>query len=111
MKIGIVGSRTLFVTNLTDYLPSNCTEIVSGGARGIDQCAKQAATENDLLYKEFLPDYQVYGRGAPIVRNRQIVDYSDEIIAFWDGTSRGTKTVIDYCKKANKKCTVIMISN
>ncbi len=69
MKIAIVGSRNLKVNNLRKYLPKNVTEIVSGGARGVDTSAKE---------------------------------YADAVIAFWDGKSKGTKYVIDRCKKVNK---------
>ena len=111
MKIAIIGSRNLIVENLEKYIPDNCEEIVSGGADGIDKCAKDYANKLKITLKEFFPEYKIYGRSAPIVRNKLIVDYSDEVIAFWNGVSKGTKSVIDYCKKRNKKCTVIMCDN
>ena len=103
MKVAIIGSRTIFIENIKDYIPQGTTEIVSGGAKGVDTCAKLFAESNNITYSEFLPDYKKYGRAAPIVRNRLIVDSADIIIAFWDGTSKGTKSVIDYCNKAGKK--------
>ncbi len=109
MKVAIIGSRELEIKDLSPYLPENSTEIVSGGARGIDACAESFAKANLLCSTIFLPDYKSYGRAAPIVRNKQIVEYADEVIAFWDGSSRGTKYVIDLCRKTNKKCTVIEI--
>lgn len=102
MKIAIIGSRNLEVSNLEKYLPNNVTEIVSGGAKGIDACAKRFAVEKEIKLTEFLPEYEKYGRGAPLKRNLQIIDYSDLVIAFWDGTSRGTKYVIDNCKRIGK---------
>ncbi len=106
MKIAIIGSRNLIVTHLEKYLPDSVTEIVSGGAKGIDTCAKEYAIENHLLLTEFLPEYNKYGRRAPLIRNLQIIDYADSVIAFWDGTSRGTAHVISVCKKKHKKVTV-----
>lgn len=106
MKIAIIGSRNLKVTNLERYLPEGATEIVSGGARGIDTCAREYALAHSLKLTEFLPDYGRYGRRAPLVRNDEIIAYSDEVLAFWDGKSRGTKYVIDHCKRQNKKVTV-----
>lgn len=41
MKVAIVGSRNLHINNLGNYLPENVTEIVSGGAKGIDECIKR----------------------------------------------------------------------
>lgn len=102
MKIAVIGSRSLTVSNLSSYLPQETTEIVSGGAKGIDICAKSYAIKNGLKITEFLPDYNKYGRAAPIIRNDLIIDYSDEVFAFWDGHSRGTKYVIEQCRKKSE---------
>ena len=107
MKIAVIGSRGLKVNDLGKYLPVGVTEIVSGGAKGIDTCAREYALANGLKLTEFLPEYEKYGRGAPLKRNLQIIDYADEVLAFWDRRSRGTKYVIEQCKKRNKKVTVI----
>ena len=101
MKAAVVGSRGLHVDHLEDYLPEDVTEIVSGGARGIDACAKNYALSHGLKLTEFLPEYGKYGRGAPLRRNITIIEYADLVLAFWDGRSRGTKFVIDNCKKRN----------
>ena len=103
MKVAVIGSRSLAVQNLEEYLPQGVTEIVSGGAKGIDTCAKEYACREGLKLTEFLPDYQRYGRGAPLQRNLEIIDYADEVIAFWDGQSRGTRFVIEECRKQGKK--------
>ncbi len=107
MKIAIIGSRNLEVKNLEDYLSSGTREIVSGGAKGIDSCAADYADKNRITLTEFLPNYERYGRGAPIVRNKRIVEYADEVLAFWDGKSKGTLSVIKYCEEIGKKCTII----
>ena len=66
MRVAVIGSRTLHIENLKDYLPDDTTEIVSGGAKGVDADAKEYATQNQIPITEFLPDYQRYGRGAPL---------------------------------------------
>ena len=109
MKLAIIGSRGLWVDNLGDYLPPGVTEIVSGGAKGIDTCARQYAQEHGLKLTEFLPDYRRYGRGAPLRRNLEIIAYADQVLAFWDGNSSGTKHVIDECNKQKKKVTVHLL--
>lgn len=109
MKIAIVGSRNLHISNLEKYLPVDVTEIVSGGAKGIDECAKKYAISHKIKLKEFLPEYNKYSKAAPLKRNLQIIEYADMVIAFWDGRSKGTKHVIDVCKKHNKKITVFKI--
>jgi len=109
MKVAIIGSRGLVTNDLGKYLPNGVTEIVSGGAMGIDTCARAYASEKNIPLTEVLPEYRRYGRGAPLKRNVQIADYADAVLAFWDGESRGTKFVIDYCNRLSKPVTVILI--
>lgn len=75
---------------------------MTGGAVGIDTCAAEYAKKKGIKLTQFLPQYSIFGRAAPIVRNKKIVDYSDKIIAFWDGKSKGTLSVIKYAKKIGK---------
>ena len=110
MKLAIIGSRDLMIDELEKYVPKGTTEIISGGANGIDRCAKKYAYDIGLKYTEFLPDYKKYKRAAPLKRNIQIIEYADEIIAFWNGKSKGTKFVIDTCNRQNKKITVYVAS-
>lgn len=95
MKIAIVGSRNVTVSDIGRYI-SNVEEIVSGGAVGVDSCAAEYAKENGIKITVFLPQYKLYGRAASIIRNKEIVNYSDKIIAFWNGSSKGTLSVIKY---------------
>lgn len=107
MKVAIIGSRGLTITDFSPYLPAETTEIVSGGARGIDQSAKEFALRNGFKYTEFLPDYARYKKGAPLMRNTEIIAYADMVIAFWDGKSRGTKFVIDKCGEIGREVRVV----
>lgn len=109
MKIAVIGSRGLWIENLGKYLPCDTDEIVSGGAAGVDSCAKAYALENNIKLTEFLPQYDKYKRGAPLRRNIEIIKYADEVIAFWDGKSHGTKYVIDNCRKMGKNVNVIIM--
>lgn len=111
MKVGVIGSRTIININLKDYIPKETTEIVSGGAKGVDTLAREYAMKHNLKITEFLPDYNSYGKSAPLKRNIQIINESDMIIAFWDKKSRGTKYVINNCEKLGKKCIVIIHEN
>lgn len=97
MKVAVIGSRTLKIDNLGDYLPQNTTEIISGGAKGIDSCAREYALSHNIKLTEILPDYARYGKGAPLKRNITIIQSADIVLTFWDGKSRGTKFVIDKC--------------
>lgn len=110
MKVAVVGSRSIRVENIGDYLPKDVSEIVSGGAKGIDFCAREYALKNGIKLTEFLPRYDKFGKNAPLMRNIEIIDYVDFVIAFWNGKSRGTQFVIENCIKRNKKIKVIEIN-
>lgn len=109
MKVAIIGSRGLELSDFSPYLPAETDEIVSGGAYGIDRCARRYANSHGIKLTEFLPDYDSYGRRAPLLRNLTIIDYADLVLAFWDGSSRGTYFVIENCKKKGKPCKVFKI--
>lgn len=108
MKIAVVGSRDIslsferFYELLGDLLPDEATAVISGGARGVDSLAAQFAKMRGLPLEEFLPDYKLFGKIAPLVRNRSIVDSADFVVALWDGKSRGTLNTIDYTLESNK---------
>jgi len=55
MKLAIVGSRNIMIDDLEKYLPEGVTEIVSGGAKGVDSCARDFALGHGIKLTEFLP--------------------------------------------------------
>jgi hypothetical protein len=109
MKLAIVGSRSITDYDLAPVIPEGVTEIVSGGARGIDRVAEKYATDNNIKFTVFLPDYDSYGRAAPIIRNRDIIAYADNILAIWDGDSKGTRFMINESYRQGKLLQVVSI--
>ena len=109
MKVAVVGSRSLNVPDLQKYLPHQLTEIVSGGAAGVDRCAREYAQQNQIPLTEFLPQYERYRRAAPLKRNEQLVASADCVIAFWDGQSKGTLSSIQYALRAHKELHVYIL--
>lgn len=113
MKVAIIGTRTApgnIATTILRSLPENVTEIVSGGAAGVDKAAEEVAGILSLPVRRFLPDYRRYGSRAPLCRNIQIVEYADRVIAFWDGKSRGTRHCIIECINRRKPVRIIRIN-
>lgn len=108
MKVAVVGSRSLTNITVDRYIPEEADEIVSGGALGVDSAAGEFAKKKGIKLTEFLPKYELYGRAAPILRNREIVNYSDKIIVFWDGSSKGALSVIRYAEKIKKPLEVVL---
>ena len=107
MIIAAAGSRCTAPCDSGAYLPENITEIVSGGAKGVDSVAREYALSRNIKLTEFLPEYEKNGKAAPIKRNERMAGYADEVFVFWDGKSRGTKSVKDLFEKAGKRVTVI----
>ncbi|MBE6968717.1 MAG: DUF2493 domain-containing protein [Ruminococcaceae bacterium] len=110
MRVAVVGSRALQIDDWENYLPPDTDEIISGGAKGIDQSVANFARSNGIALKEFLPEYDKYGKRAPLLRNISIIEKADLVLAFWDGKSRGTKFVIDTCRTRNIPIRVILLT-
>lgn len=112
MKIAIVGSRGWkdreIIKKYISTLPKD-TVIVSGGAKGADLIAESCAKELGLETKIFLPEWSEHGSRAGIFRNSLIVSYSDKVVAFWDGQSKGTKDTIDKALKASNIKEILII--
>lgn len=102
-KIAVVGSRGYknldWVRACVVALPEG-SMVLSGGAPGVDRAAEQTAARYHIPLYVFLAAWDLRGRGAGLARNSQIVEAADEVIAFWDGKSRGT---LDTIRKARAK--------
>lgn len=110
MKIAVVGSRKAppdAAVRILKQLPPQITEMISGGADGIDTAAQEVARTLGIPMRIIAPDYEQYGRQAPLVRNREIIACADEVLAFWNGSSKGTQYVIAECIKQGKPVRVI----
>lgn len=106
MKLAIVGSRTvtpMLRAKVLAYVASLAPSVtvVSGGARGVDTIAVDAARKRGLPTMVIPADWSL-GKGAGFQRNGTIVESSDAVVAFWDGVSRGTEDTIRKAHKAGK---------
>ena len=108
MKLAIVGSRNITKIDIASHINVQPTLIISGGAKGVDSIAANYAHANNIELLVIKPDYKAHRQGAPIRRNEAIVLKCDQVLAFWDGKSRGTKYTIDFAQKHNKKVDVVM---
>lgn len=111
MKLAIIGSRNCPPINIEEHLKYVPDTIISGGAVGVDTYAQEFAKKKGLKLIIFYPNYEKYGKAAPLKRNELIVAECDCLIAFWDGVSRGTKFTIDYATKQNKPVKIVHIDN
>jgi hypothetical protein len=113
MKTIIAGGRDFEDYNLLrekcdKLINSNLTEIVSGRAKGADTLGERYAKERGFDVKLFPADWKTHGRKAGHIRNKQMADYGEMLIAFWDGKSSGTKNMIE---NANKLGLIVHIVN
>ena len=110
-KVIVAGSRDFqnypLLCKELDKIRESIAEIVCGEARGADTLGRTYAYDNDIPIKSFPADWHTYGNQAGFIRNEQMGDYADELIAFWDGQSPGTRHMIKYMQNLGKKVTVI----
>lgn len=102
MKVAIIGSRSIENADIRPLIPAGTTEIISGGAKGIDCLAEQYAKKNGIQLRIIPPNYQKYGKEAPLIRNREIVELCEMVVAIWDGVSKGTIYTVRYAKMRGK---------
>ena len=99
MKLAIVGSRgfpaphTAVPRIVRPYLAPDLF-LITGDAKGVDQAVRTYALGNTGL-RVYAANWDLYGRGAGFIRNELIVKEADQVVALWDGASRGTKSAID----------------
>ena len=116
MKVIIAGSRNISVTTseISQYLGdvlSSVTEVVSGGATGIDTSGENFAREFKLPITRFLPDWDTHGRAAGPLRNKKMAQYGDVLLLIWDGSSKGSKSMKSEMKKLNKPIVEVIYGN
>ena len=107
MKLLIAGSRCIHKFDLTGYVPSETTLIITGGATGMDALAEEYADKKHLSKLVLRPQYELFGRCAPLKRNEKMIELCDMALVVWDGKSKGTKSTICYAEKKNKDVCII----
>ena len=109
MKLLIVGSRSITNFDLSPYITENVDTVISGGAGGVDSLAEQYADLHHLSKYILRPRYDLYGRAAPLKRNKQMVDIADALLVIWDGRSKGTQYTLKYAEKMKKQVTLVVV--
>lgn len=105
-KVIIAGGRDF---NNYELLKEKCDKIlssiddrimiVSGCSLGADSLGERYANEREYLLAYYPVNWRLYGAGGGPVRNREMVDYADALIAFWDEKSKGTAHTIRLAEK------------
>ena len=113
MKTIIAGSRgiTNYYILIKAYMqcPFDITSVVSGCARGVDTLGEKFANDNSLPLEKYPADWDTYGKRAGYIRNTEMADNAEALLAIWDGESRGTKHMIDIAREKGLKVFVYMV--
>jgi len=113
MKVIIAGGRDFkdyeYLSTCCDKYLSKQTEIeiVSGAANGADKLGERYAKEKGYPISSHQADWDRYKKSAGYIRNKEMAEYADALIAFWDGKSKGTKHMIDLARELGLKVRII----
>jgi len=116
MKTIIAGSRGVSFNQVKEALllcswTAEITVVVSGTAIGADQHGEAWAKLCGLAVERYPADWKLHGKAAGPIRNRQMAENAEGLIAIWDGESRGTKNMIDTAKSLGLRVFVHIIEN
>ena len=112
-RVIIAGGRDFLnyplLRQTMDHLLINVQDevvIVCGKARGADSLGEQYAKERGYQIHAFPADWERFGKAAGFIRNEDMAQNADALVAFWDGQSRGTKNMIDLAHRYHLKVRV-----
>jgi hypothetical protein len=115
LNVIIAGSRSItdekHLFRALKECPFEITGVVCGGARGVDKLGKNHAICLGLELHEFPADWDRHGKAAGFIRNSQMADFADALLAIWDGKSRGTNHMVQEMHKRGKPVKVFIIAS
>ncbi len=115
MKVIIAGGREfsnyqllkLKCDQLLSQSDKTDIQIVSGGAKGADELGERYAREKRYIVKRFEANWEADGKAAGPIRNRKMAEYATHLIAFWNGSSRGTMSMINIATELGLKIRIV----
>ena len=113
MNVIVAGSRGFYnydilrVTLDSILFNQANVKIICGEARGADALGKRYAKEHGIEVLSFPANWDKYGKSAGYRRNREMAAIADSLVAFWDGSSKGTANMIDIMQRAGKPVKVV----
>jgi hypothetical protein len=101
MKTIIAGSREIkdlgIIERAVKESEFEVTSVTSGGARGVDKTGEEWASKNNLPCEVISANWDTFGKAAGYIRNEEMAQCSEALIAVWDGKSKGKKTRLMSC--------------
>lgn len=112
MKVAIVGSRHFAdpgrVTDYVKSLPKNAS-VLTGSASGVDAAATKAARERGMAVQVMAASFdEMSDATKAAARNQRLVNTCDVLVAFWDGSSEGTRATVERALDSGKEVHVFV---
>jgi predicted Rossmann fold nucleotide-binding protein DprA/Smf involved in DNA uptake len=112
LRVAIVGSRRFSepfrVSDYVNSLPPRAS-IITGSASGVDAAATKAAREKGIAVQVMPASFdELADAGRSAARNQRLVDACDVLVAFWDGTSKGTRATVERALDSGKEVHVFV---
>jgi predicted Rossmann fold nucleotide-binding protein DprA/Smf involved in DNA uptake len=112
MRVAIVGSRRFsepsLVTDYVNALPPRAS-IITGSASGVDAAATKAARAKGVPIQVMPASFdELADSGRSAARNQRLVDACDVLVAFWDGSSKGTRATVERALDSGKEVHVFV---
>lgn len=107
MKLIVSGTRDIWdnvaVKEAFDFVQReiNVTEVITGGALGVDTLADKIAREKKLDRTIMPANCEKHKLSAGPRRNLRMANYGEVLLAVWDGESPGTRDMIILAEKYN----------
>jgi len=113
LRAAIVGSRHFSdLARVTEYVKSlpPRASIITGSASGVDAAATKAAREKGIPV-QVLPALfdELADPNKAAARNQRLVDSCDVLVAFWDGSSKGTRSTVERALDSGKEVHVFVV--
>ncbi|MBO5996325.1 MAG: DUF2493 domain-containing protein, partial [Acetobacter sp.] len=100
-------NRLILSVMFQNKMKTNNVIIVSGHAPGADTLGEKFAADHNLQCELHPADWNRHGRAAGPIRNEKMAEVSDALIAFWDGKSRGTRSMIEIARRKGLQVAVV----
>jgi predicted Rossmann fold nucleotide-binding protein DprA/Smf involved in DNA uptake len=112
LKVAIVGSRHFSEPDrVADYvrsLPAKAS-VLTGSASGVDAAATKAAREKGIPVQVMPASFdEMADASKAAARNQRLVDACDVLVAFWDGSSKGTRATVERALDSGKEVHVFV---
>jgi predicted Rossmann fold nucleotide-binding protein DprA/Smf involved in DNA uptake len=112
VKVAIVGSRRFAeAARVSDYvnaLPPRAS-IITGSASGVDAAATKAARAKGIPVQVMPASFdEMADASRSAERNQRLVDACDVLVAFWDGSSQGTRATVERALDSGKEVHVFI---